>query len=363
MSDLPGRDLDHVLEHARSAFLELRDARILVTGGTGFFGRWLVESLLHADDRLGLGVSVALLSRQPRSFSQRAPHIASSRSVSLLEGDVRSFAPPHGEFTHLVHGATDSTGRLNVEQPLEMLDIIVEGTRHALAVAARASVGRVLLVSSGAVYGTQPGHVANVPETYSGAPDPLDPAQAYAEGKRVAELLGAIAARDARLAVVTARCFAFVGPHLPLDAHFAAGNFMRDALRCDAIEVAGDGTPYRSYLHTADLAAWLWTLLVHGESGRAYNVGSEQAVSIRELAHAVAGAARTIGRSVSVSVAREPEIGVMPRRYVPSTRRARDELGLDCRIPLDDALTRTLAWHAERTDRLVAIASSHTTPP
>jgi len=363
MSELPERDLDHVLEHARGAFLELRDARILITGGTGFFGRWLVESLVHANERLELGVSVVLLSRDPRSFSQRAPHLASAPSVSLLEVDVRTFVPPPGEFTHLVHGATDSTGPLNAERPLEMLDTIVEGTRHALAVAGRASVRRVLLVSSGAVYGAQPGHLANVPETYAGAPDPLDPAQAYAEGKRVGELLGAIAARDARLAVVTARCFAFVGPHLPLDAHFAAGNFLRDALNSEVIEVAGDGTPYRSYLHAADLAAWLWTLLVHGESGRAYNVGSEQAVSIRELAHSVACAARTIGRSVAVSVAREPEAGVVPRRYVPSTRRARDELGLHCRIPLDEALTRTLAWHAERADRLVALAPSHTTSP
>lgn len=349
MPSVPARDLDHVLEHASGPFESLRGARILITGGTGFFGRWLVESLVHADERLSLGASVVLLSRDAQGFSRRAPQLAGSRQVTLIEGDVRTFAAPAGGFTHLVHGATDTTGPLNAERPLELLDTIIEGTRHTLDIASRASVRRVLLLSSGAVYGRQPADLTHVPESYLGGPDPLDPLQAYAEGKRVAELLGSIAARDDGLEVVTARAFAFVGPHLPLDAHFAVGNFMRDALAGDTIRVGGDGTPYRSYLHAADLAVWLWTLLVRGRSGRAYNVGSEEAVNIRELAAAVARAAATIGRHPTVSVARPADPGTPPNRYVPSTRRAREELGLRAHITLDAALTRTFAWLAERS--------------
>ena len=348
MPRLPVRDLDHVLEHARDAFESLRGARILMTGGTGFFGCWLVESLLHADDRLGLGTSVVLLSRDPDAFARRAPHLAGSPGVALLQGDVRTFAAPRDPFTHLVHGATETTGPLNAERPTELLETIVEGTRHTLEIASRKSIGRVLLLSSGAVYGRQPSTLTHVPESYDGGPDPLDPLQAYAEGKRVAELLGAIYARDRGLEVVTARAFAFVGPHLPLDAHFAVGNFMRDALEDDTIRVGGDGTPYRSYLHAADLAVWLWTLLARGKSGRAYNVGSEEAVSIRDLADAVARAARTIGRNPAVSIARSADPTAPPARYVPSTRRAREELGLHTHLTLDEALTRTFAWHAER---------------
>src|SRR5829696_5358799 len=350
MPRLPARDLDHVLEHARAAFESLRGARILMTGGTGFFGRWMVESLLHADERLGLETSLVLLSRDPHGFARRAPHLAASRSVSLLEGDVRTFAAPPGHFTHLVHGATDTTGPLNAERPTELLETIVEGTRHTLEIASRTSAGRVLLLSSGAVYGRQPSELTHVPESYAGGPDPLDPLQAYAEGKRVAELLGAIYARDRGLEVVTARAFAFVGPYLPLDAHFAVGNFLRDALDGETIRVGGDGTPYRSYLHAADLAVWLWTLLVRGQSGRAYNVGSEEAVTIRELADAVARAADTIGRHPTVSIARSADPTAPPTRYVPSTRRAREELGLRAHITLDEALTRTFAWLAGQAD-------------
>jgi dTDP-glucose 4,6-dehydratase len=347
MPSLPERDLDHVLEHAASAWDSLRGSRILLTGGTGFFGRWLVESLLHADERLGLGASVVLLTRDPDAFARRAPHLAASPAVSLVHGDVRTFEPPAGTFTHLIHGAADTTGPLNRERPIELLETIIEGARRTLEIASRASVRRVLLLSSGAVYGRQPAALTHIPESYPGAPDPLDPLQAYAEGKRAAELLGGIFARDHGLDVVIARCFAFVGPLLPLDAHFAAGNFVRDALHGDEIHVEGDGTPYRSYQHPADLAAWLWVLLTRGESSRAYNVGSEEDVTIRQLALAVSEAARMIGRAPSISVTRQPNPAVPPARYVPSTVRAREELGLECWIPLDEALVRTLTWHAE----------------
>jgi dTDP-glucose 4,6-dehydratase len=360
MPRLPARDLDHVLEHARESLESLRGARILLTGGTGFFGRWLVESLLHADEHLELGASVVLLSRDPDAFARRAPHLAGSSSVTLLAGDVRTFDAPPGRFTHLVHGATDTTGPLNAERPVELLETIIEGTRHTLEIASRAQVGRVLLLSSGAVYGRQPSTLTHVAESFTGGPDPLDPLQAYAEGKRTAELIGAVYARDRGLHVVTARAFAFVGPYLPLDAHFAVGNFMRDALAGDTIRVGGDGTPYRSYLHAADLAVWLWTLLARGQSGRAYNVGSDESVTIRELADAVARAARTVGRSPIVSVARPADPSVPPARYVPSTIRAREELGLRVRITLDDALTRTLEWFgkAMASDEPAAGASS-----
>ncbi len=207
-----------------------------------------------------------------------------------------------------------------------------------------ASTERLLFTSSGAVYGPQPSDITHVPESYGGAPDCTRPASAYGEGKRAAELLCACYhARHPTLQPVIARCFAFVGPFLPIDAHFAIGNFIRDALRGGPIRIGGDGTPYRSYLHAADLAIWLWTLLIRGQPARPYNVGSEEDVTILELASTVAECFPT---RIDVELARQPTPGVPPSRYVPATGRAAGELGLSALIPLKEAISRTAAWHS-----------------
>lgn len=345
----PDADLAHAVERAAPAWETLREARVLVTGGTGFVGRWLVETLLRANALHDLGVQVTVLTRDASAATRVTPHLAAEPALRYVEGDVRDFSAP-GSLTHVVHGATAASAALNASRPDEMLDVIVEGTRRALAVAAGSGADRFLFLSSGAVYGTQPPELERVGEGCRGAPDPLDVRSAYAEGKRAAELLCAIAARETGMAWVSARLFAFVGPGLPLDAHFAAGNFLRDALAGGPIRVGGDGTPYRSYLHAADLAAWCWRLLCHGRSGVAYNVGAERAVSVGELARMVAAAAGV----APVVTTMDAVPGVPASRYVPDCSRARNELGLDAWIPLEDAVARTLAWYREEGRRLAA---------
>ena len=174
---------------------------------------------------------------------------------------------------------------------------------------------------------------------------PLDPRSAYGESKRMAELLCAIHAQRNGLECKIARCFAFAGPYLPTDGHFAFGSFLRDAMRGDPIGISGDGTPRRSYLYAADLAVWLWTILFRGENCRPYNVGSERDVSIFELANQVA---QTLNPTLGIEVAREPIAGRPAQRYVPSTHRAQTELGLRESIGLTEAIKRTAQWHRLR---------------
>jgi dTDP-glucose 4,6-dehydratase len=335
-------DREHILDHTLDLWPDLRGGRVFLTGGTGFFGCWLLESFAGASDRLRLDCPVVVLTRSPEAFAAKAPHLAAHPSITLMRGDVRSFEFPGGSFSHVIHAATESSTALGSEQPLVMLDTIVDGTRRVLEFAAASGAKRFLLTSSGAVYGSQPASIEHLPETFPGAPDVAQPQTAYGEGKRIAELLCSIFGRTHGLECVVARCFAFVGPYLPLDVHFAIGNFIRDCLADRPIRIRGDGTPYRSYLHAADLAIWLWTMLLRGQPGRCYNVGSEQAVSIAELAATVAA---SLHASSEVRVEGKAVPGKLPERYVPQTARARDELGLSQWIPLDDAIRGTAAWY------------------
>jgi dTDP-glucose 4,6-dehydratase len=338
-------DLDHILEHTRPLWNELRGQRIFITGGTGFFGKWILESLLWANNRLDLDCHATVLSRSPNVFRAKAPHLAGHQAVSVMQGDVRTFAFPNGEFGHIIHAATESSAKLNTEQPLQMLDTIVEGTRHMLEFARVCGAESFLLTSSGAIYGKQPTELTHVPEDYSSAPDPLDPRSAYGEGKRVAEHLCALYA-DVRLKPKIARCFAFVGPYLPLDIHFAIGNFIRDALNGGPIVVKGDGTPHRSYLYAADLVIWLWTILLKGGSCRPYNVGSSHSTSIGELAKQVAD---QFTAQIAIEIRGTSDSQRPIERYVPDIRRAMQELGLQETISLPNAIAKTKQWYERNT--------------
>jgi dTDP-glucose 4,6-dehydratase len=314
---------------------------VFLTGGTGFFGAWLVESFLHINRRLNLGASMVVLTRDPDSARSRLPCLSDQPAVSLRQGDVRELEAHGGPFDYAIHAATESSHQQHAGDNRHMLETVVEGTRRVLAFAREGGARRFLLTRSGAVYGRQPHDRALLPEDFEGGPRSWDPMSAYAEGKRAAETLCAIEADQGPMSTRAARCFAFVGPHIPLNAHFAVGNFIRDALRGGPIRISGDGTAVRSYLYMADLAVWLWTLALSPNASGAYNVGSEGGVSILELAETVA---RIGAPGAMIELATPRSDGAQPNRYVPCTTRAQSELGLRQRISFDEAIGRTIDW-------------------
>jgi dTDP-glucose 4,6-dehydratase len=328
-------DLDAVFGRVVPALAELDGGSIFITGGTGFFGRWLLAMLVRARAS-GVACEVTLLTRSPDRFATECPDFAALPWLRLCEGDIRFFEFPKGRFSHIVHAAADTSADAD-SRPAQLISTIVDGTRRVLEFAALAGVRRLLFVSSGAIYGAQPAHLALLPETHPGACDPLDPHTAYGQAKRLAEHLCMVAAAHGPLEAVIARAFAVVGPGLPLAGHFAIGNFIADALAGREIEVKGDGTALRSYLYAADLAGWLLMLLAKGESGSAYNVGSDAEISIGDLARLIARRLDAPG----VSIAGRAGGANLRSRYLPSIAKAREKLGLDVWTSLDDAIDRT----------------------
>lgn len=338
-------DLAHILNKTEHLFEELRGARVFITGGTGFFGCWLLESFAWANDELGLQAEAVVLTRDPQAFHRKAPHLASHKAIRLLQGDVRDFDFPEGPFSYFVHASAESNLKLIADSPLLLLTTHVDGARRVFDFAVKCAAKGVLFTSSGVVYGKPPSDLSRIPEDYTGSPTGInfEPAKAANSGGIwCAELFGALYAAEHRLPVKFARCFTLMGPYLPLSKPFAVTSFLRDALAGGPINIGGDGTACRSYLYAADLVIWLWTILIKGKTGHSYNVGSEEGVTIAELAREVA---KTIAPGAEVRLGRVPKAGQQAERYVPSTQKAQKELGLQQWISLPEAIKRTASWH------------------
>jgi len=340
---LPVDDLDFVLLNTAQFWSRFQDSRMLITGGTGFIGSWLTQTIQYANDKLNSKIDLIVLSRNPQRAINIHPKMLSRRDTHLVCGDIRTFTLPKGPIDLCIHAATDAARSGNHDCPLVTFDSIVNGTRHVLDVANSRGVSRFLMTSSGAIYGTQPPDLTHIPENFTGAPNCLNVNSAYGNAKRAAEWLAITYAANHEFAMdaIIARIFSLIGPGIPLSGPFAAGNFIRNILDGKPIVIEGDGSTVRSYLYMADLCVWLLRLLESGHSGEAYNVGSENPLSILDLAKKFASGK---GKNYPIEIRNPSCILSLPPRYVPDTSKARQYLRLKQNIPIDEALHKTLLW-------------------
>ena len=301
-----------------------RFCKIFLTGGTGFFGKSILDML---KDGFRSDTEFVILSRDPQKFLNAYPQYISLSNVRFIQGDVLDFEFPQEKFDCIIHAATPAVTTLARG---EMRRIIIGGTQRVLEFAESCGAKKLLFTSSGAVYGPQ-GDCKNVPEDF-----PCNPATEYGIAKLDAEKL----CIDSGIPAYIARCFAFVGPHLARDIHFAIGNFIENALNNEDIIIKGDGTAFRSYLYADDLVEWLFAILEKGQPSRPYNVGSPHGLSIADLAKEVS---RCIGNTSEIKILTQPVPGQPVSRYVPDTARAEKELGLKINFSLSEAITQTVA--------------------
>lgn len=339
--DIVRSDCRRSLDRRHFLLEPLRKSTLVVTGGTGFIGSWLAEMVAALNDDHGFGIQLHLLARGTDQFATRMPHIASRGDVRLIKSDVRHMVDFPKDADWVIHAAANPDVRTHASNPMEVLSVIADGTAAVVRMAERLGNLRMLLnLSSGLVCGAQPLDVERLPEAAVGSPS-LDASSVYANSKRFAETICAAARSQNRIPIVTARPFSFIGPYQSLATPWAQTNFLADALSGQAIRVLGDGQTVRSYLYGSDAAFWLLRILTGGESGQVFNVGSDQPVTLLQMAQRIAEhfspspeiklntAARVIGRS----------------RLVPETTYAREKLELSMMLPLEGAIESTVRWH------------------
>lgn len=337
------QDMELACQLLEPSFAALRGQSLFLTGCTAFLGKWIIDTLLWANAQYSLGTRLTVLARNPRKLLQDMPHFERREDMTVLAGGITDFdtalLPPFTLAVHAVNSPNDGTGQWAAQH----MTAAAAGTERLYRLAAERGCQAVLLTSSGAVYGTGPVGERGKGLLHEEAElnEPMGEPRVYGETKRFTELFASALGQQYGIRTVLARCFAFSGAHFPLGSN-ALGSFVADTLTRGCIQIKGDGTPVRSFLYGADMAAWLLTLLAGGRHGVPYNVGSERGVCLEELARLVLTCAGCDGH---VHVGGKRLQGNAPSVYVPDTSRARREFGLKEETSLEDGLIRMIEWH------------------
>lgn len=338
---ISNNDLDYIYENTKDIWVKFKDKTIFLTGGTGFFGKWLLESFIYVNEKLNLKAKIISLSRNPELFIQEYPFYSEhTNSVRFVKGDILTYDfKVDEEIQYIIHAATAASDSLNKNNPLLMMDTITLGTRNVLDFAITQQIDGFLFVSSGAVYGKQPYDVSNIQETDSFKIDINNSNSAYSEGKRIAELYCSTYFEKYNLPIKIARCFAFVGPYLPLDTHFAIGNFINNVIKKEDIVIMGDGSTTRSYMYASDLCIAIWKILLIGNINKPYNVGVDNAYSLKEIAFMLK---KNYGNDVQILNINKD----LPKNiYVPNINVLIKDLDIKHFIHIEEAIQKTIEFN------------------
>lgn len=347
ISPIVQEDIRNIVQLIGARADRLSGKRLLITGGTGFIGSYLVQTVLFLNDHvLSTPCRMSLTTRAPRKFRARFPELTDRSDLTLIETDVKTFRASSKSWDFIIHAAGASDTRLFMQDPLDTVATIVDGTRSLLQIAAESSVESFLFVSTGAVYGHQSRETLWLSEDYSGGPDLRLSRSCYAEAKRYAEMLCRIVEDTCKLPITIARVFTLVGPYQDVNSTSAVIDFIRQALEGNTIRIRDDGQAVRSYCYIADAVTALWRLLLRPEHGDVFNVGSDlETVSFVELAQRIG---KCLGKTVTAQVEGAAASGVLGERYAPDVSRLSHKEGFRPGTSLDEALRRTILWMKEQ---------------
>jgi UDP-glucuronate decarboxylase len=335
-------DIDEILLRLSPEIEQLVSKPMYITGGSGFVGRWLIESLARAARKLGTNSKIISLNRSTLPWQRK---LVEQGLLHVINADITTELHVDGDVGYVFHCATPASAFLNETNPLEMQRVIEAGAESVIKRFSKSST-KVVNVSSGAIYGVQPHNVQCLDDDWRSSSQFALPDSAYHRAKVAAEAKFSQALTSSPFSVVHARLFAFVAPFLPLDRHFAAGNFLKSAVSNQPITITGDGRTVRTYMYGTDLVVWLIAAAISGKSGEAYNIGSPHETTIAELAMKISQIA---GSTARVRQLVEPDLTQPAHRYVPCTTRTERALGVHLNVGLDDAIERTVRWLRKST--------------
>jgi len=331
-------DLGFICSNCLPDLKSISNKSILITGGSGFFGKWFIESIAFANINFSLNISLTLITRDKSIFLLNNPKFIYFNFLTIVEGNILKKQNIKGDFDYLLHMATTTAHEtFNGELDESKVKTLEVGTENIIDFAIKNKIPKLLFTSSGVIYG-QSDKMHLMEQDFVKSPI-VNKGKGLAQGKILAETIITNRCRSHNINYKIARCFSFVGPYLPLDIHYAIGNFINDARQNRPIVLRSEGKSVRSYLYIADTIIWLLKLLVCDEEG-VFNVGSERQITIYDLAHKVRDMISP--SSDVVIVHKDLTEGNFTRDiYVPSVSKIKSSLGVEEWTSLEDSILKT----------------------
>ena len=331
-------DLNFIFNKCKNEFNLLSNKSLLVTGGTGFFGKWFLDLIFYTNKNYNTNILTTLITRNENKFFLDNPHQKNNKFLNIIETDILDLKSINHQFDFLLHmAATSAKETFNGETDTNKTKTLFNGAKNIMNIAIQNNISKILFTSSGVVYGSSSKDMKDESDINDSLD--LEKRNGLAKGKMLAENIISNMSTENNINFKIARCFSFVGPYLPLDMHYAIGNFINDAIFKENIIINGNGSPYRSYLYITDTLVWLLKLLVGNAEG-IFNVGSERRIQIIELANMV----KDIIAPTKKVIIQEKEMheGNFKRNiYLPNTEKIRESLGVKEWTSLEDAISKT----------------------
>jgi nucleoside-diphosphate-sugar epimerase len=351
------KDLAHIANQLRPQLPKLSNSRLLITGGAGFLGYYLVQAATHLNATARANIDIVVYDSFSRGKPQWLSDLTDARKLRLVEHDMRHPLPAdHGRFDWIIHAASIASPIVYRRDPIGTMDANINGLRNLLDRAlADAHAGQpikgMLFFSSSEIYGDP--DAANIPtaEDYRGLVSCTGPRACYDEAKRYGETLCANFARQHGVPVKMARPFNNYGPGLNINDGRVIPDFCRDVLSDRDIVMLSDGRATRTFCYAADSITGYYKVLIEGGAGEPYNIGVETPeISMADLARKIAEIGRRyVGYTGKVVTAKSDDADYLvdnPNRRCPIITKARTQIGYDPRIDLDEGLDRVFRWYA-----------------
>jgi UDP-glucuronate decarboxylase len=358
--DVVATDLNLIVDRLETEFTEMAGQNLLIAGGAGFLGHYLVQAALHWNSRWhpSSAIRVTVLDNFVRGMPDWLERLKGNDNLRLVRHDItKPFPTRLGDFSYFIHAASIASPTYYRKCPIETMDANVNGLRHMLNYAsARQGTPEpprgMLFYSSSEIYGDPTPENIPTPETYRGNVSCTGPRACYDESKRYGETLCVNFAAVRGVPVKVARPFNNYGPGLKITDGRVIPDFARNILAGEDIVLLSDGSPRRTYCYVADAVVGYFKILVKGRPGEAYNIGVETPeISVAKLAELMVFQAGCLfgyeGKVVRGESSDPAYLVDNPNRRCPVIEKARTELGYEPVIELEEGLSRSLIWYRE----------------